>query len=113
MERLQVEKDKIFLVGIFEGRVVGFVRVRSKNEGLEHVGEVGISVHPNYWGRGFGISLLKAAVEKAKVEGFAKLELETTASNKAMLKVAQKVGFKVKSVEKREASEIVFMELTF
>ncbi|MEM1552705.1 MAG: GNAT family N-acetyltransferase [Candidatus Bathyarchaeia archaeon] len=113
IERLQVEKDKIFLVGIFEGRVVGFVRVRSKNEGLEHVGEVGISVHPNYWGRGFGTSLLKAAVEKAKVEGFAKLELETTASNKAMLKVAQKVGFKVKSVEKREASEIVFMELTF
>ncbi|MEM3706053.1 MAG: GNAT family N-acetyltransferase [Candidatus Bathyarchaeia archaeon] len=113
IERLQVEKDKIFLVGIFEGRVVGFVGVRSKNEGLEHVGEVGISVHPNYWGRGFGTSLLKAAVEKAKVEGFAKLELETTASNKAMLKVAQKVGFKVKSVEKREASEIVFMELTF
>ncbi|MEM0007614.1 MAG: GNAT family N-acetyltransferase [Candidatus Bathyarchaeia archaeon] len=113
IERLQVEKDKIFLVGIFEGRVVGFVGVRSKNEGLEHVGEVGISVHPNYWGRGFGTSLLKAAVEKVKVEGFAKLELETTASNKAMLKVAQKVGFKVKSVEKREASEIVFMELTF
>ncbi|MEM2703461.1 MAG: GNAT family N-acetyltransferase [Candidatus Bathyarchaeia archaeon] len=84
IEKLQVEKDKIFLVGIFEGMVVGFVGVRSKDEGLNRIGEVGISVHPNHWGRGFGTSLLKAAVEKAKAEGFAKLELETIASNKAM-----------------------------
>ncbi|MEM3566084.1 MAG: GNAT family N-acetyltransferase [Candidatus Bathyarchaeia archaeon] len=112
VERLQVEGDKIFLVGIFEGKVVGFVGVRPKNVGAVRVGEVGMSVHPNHWGKGFGTSLLKAAVKKARAEGFAKLELETTASNKAMLRVAQKVGFKVKSVEKREAFDVVFMELT-
>ncbi|MEM3770168.1 MAG: GNAT family N-acetyltransferase [Candidatus Bathyarchaeia archaeon] len=112
VEKLQVDKDKIFLVGRCDGEVVGFVGVRSINEGLEHVGEVGISVHPNHWGRGFGTSLLKAAVEKAKAEGFTKLKLETISSNKAMLRAAQKVGFKVKNVEKREAFDIVFMELT-
>ncbi|MEM2546718.1 MAG: GNAT family N-acetyltransferase, partial [Candidatus Bathyarchaeia archaeon] len=67
---------------------------------------------PNYWGRGFGTSLLKAAVEKAKAEGFTKLELETIASNNAMLRIAQKVGFKVKNVGKRDALDIIFMELT-
>ncbi|MEM3565826.1 MAG: GNAT family N-acetyltransferase [Candidatus Bathyarchaeia archaeon] len=112
VEKLQVERNKIFLVGKLDGKVVGFVGVRSKNEGLRHVGEVGISVHPNHWGRGFGTKLLKAAVEKAKAEGFAKLELETIASNNAMLRIAQKVGFKVKSVEKRDVLDIVFMELT-
>jgi RimJ/RimL family protein N-acetyltransferase len=71
-----------------------------------------MSVHPDYWGRGFGTSLLKAAVEKAKAEGFSKLELETVASNKAMLRVAEKVGFNVKSVEKRKALEILISELT-
>ncbi|MEM3666928.1 MAG: GNAT family N-acetyltransferase [Candidatus Bathyarchaeia archaeon] len=113
VEKLQVEKDKIFLVGKYNGKVVGFVGVRSKNEGLKHVGEVGISVHPNHWGKGFGTSLLKAAVEKAKAEGFTKLELETIASNNAMLRIAQKVGFKVKNVGKRDALDIIFMELTF
>jgi ribosomal-protein-alanine N-acetyltransferase len=86
--------------------------VRVKHENLERVGEVGMSVHPDYWGRGFGTSLLKAAVEKAKAEGFSKLELETVASNKAMLRVAEKVGFNVKSVEKRKALEILISELT-
>jgi RimJ/RimL family protein N-acetyltransferase len=43
---------------------------------------------------------LKAAVEKAKAEGFSKLELETAASNRAMLRVAEKVGFNVKSLRK-------------
>jgi putative acetyltransferase len=112
IERLQADKDKIFLVGKLEGTVVGFVGVRVKNENLERVGDVGLSVHPDYWGRGFGTSLLKAAVEKAKAEGFSKLELETTASNKAMLRVAEKAGFNVKSVEKRDALDIVVMELT-
>ena len=111
IERLQADKDKIFLVGKLEGKVVGFVGVRVKNENLERVGDVGVSVHPDYWGRGFGTSLLKAAVEKAKVEGFSKLELETVASNRAMLRVAEKVGFNVKSVEKRDALDIVTMEL--
>jgi putative acetyltransferase len=111
IKRLQADKDKIFLVGKLEGKVVGFVGVRVKNENLERVGDVGLSVHPDYWGRGFGTSLLKAAVEKAKAEGFSKLELETTVSNRAMLRVAEKVGFKVKCVEKRDASDIVIMEL--
>jgi putative acetyltransferase len=113
IERLQAEKekDKIFLVGKLEGIVVGFVGVRVKNKNLERVGDVGLSVHPDYWGRGFGTSLLKAAVEKAKAEGFSKLELETLRSNKAMLRVAEKVGFNVKSVEKRKALDIITMEL--
>jgi RimJ/RimL family protein N-acetyltransferase len=114
IERLQAGKDKgkIFLVGKLEGKVVGFVGVRVKNENLERVGDVGLSVHPDYWGRGFGTSLLKAAVEKAKAEGFSKLELEILRSNKAMLRVAEKVGFNVKSIKKGNALETITMELT-
>jgi RimJ/RimL family protein N-acetyltransferase len=103
IEKLQAERNKIFLVGKIGGEVVGFVGVRTKNEGLGHVGEVGMSIHPKHWGKGFGTSLLKAAVEKARAEGYTKLEIETTSSNKAVLKVARKAGFKVKNVEKRGA----------
>lgn len=54
------------------------------------MGEVGISVHPNYWNRGFGTRLLKAAVEKAMNEGILRLEIKTLASNKAMIRIAEK-----------------------
>jgi RimJ/RimL family protein N-acetyltransferase len=48
----------------------------------------------------FGTQLLKAGVEKAKKENFAKLEAETLFSNKAMIRIAEKVGFKVESLQK-------------
>jgi RimJ/RimL family protein N-acetyltransferase len=117
VERLQVERDKIFLVGKLNGKVVGFVGVRSKSEDAQ-VGDVGISVHPNYWNKGFGTRLLRIAVEKARAEGLLKLELETFASNKAMLRIAEKAGFKIKGVKKillkrdeNHEEDVVLMEM--
>jgi ribosomal-protein-alanine N-acetyltransferase len=119
VERLQVERDKIFLVGKLNGKVIGFVGVRGRS-GEANVGDVGLSVHPNYWNRGFGTRLLRAVIEKARAEGFLKLELETLASNRAMLKIAEKAGFKIESVKKiwlkrdRERGEdVILMEMTF
>jgi len=100
LEELRVERDKIFLVGKLDDKIVGFVGVQRKSGRMSHVGEVGISVHPNYWNRGFGTRLLKAAVEKAKEEGFLRLELETLASNKAMIRAAEKAGFKIEGIMK-------------
>jgi RimJ/RimL family protein N-acetyltransferase len=100
LEELRMERDKIFLVGKLDDKIVGFVGVQRKSGRMSHVGEVGISVHPNYWNRGFGTRLLKAAVEKAKEEGFLRLELETLASNKAMIRAAEKAGFKIEGIMK-------------
>jgi RimJ/RimL family protein N-acetyltransferase len=67
---------------------------------MSHIGEIGISIHPNYWNKGFGTRLLKTAVRKAKEEGFLRLEIETLASNKAMIRIAEKAGFKIEGVMK-------------
>jgi len=100
LEKLRVEKDNIFLVGKLNDKVVGFVGVKRKSGGMSHIGEVGISVHPNYWNNGFGTRLLKTAVKKAMEKGFLRLEVETLASNKAMIRIAEKAGFKIKGVVK-------------
>jgi RimJ/RimL family protein N-acetyltransferase len=100
LKKLRAEKDKIFLVGKLNDKVVGFVGVKRKSGGMRHVGEVGISVHPNYWNKGFGTRLLKTAVKKAMEKGFLRLELETLASNKAMIKIAEKAGFKIEGIMK-------------
>jgi RimJ/RimL family protein N-acetyltransferase len=100
IKKLPMEENQIFLVGKLDGKVVGFLGIRCETRGSVRVGNVGITVHPNYWNMGFGTQLLKAGVEKAKKENFAKLEAETLFSNKAMIRIAEKVGFKVESLQK-------------
>lgn len=67
---------------------------------MEHVASVGISVHPDYWGKGIAARLIKSAIELAKEKGFKRLEIETLAENAAMRHVAEKLGFKLESLRK-------------
>jgi RimJ/RimL family protein N-acetyltransferase len=47
------------------------------------------------WGRGYGTLLMQAGVEHVRQEGFLRLDADTIAKNKAMLRIAEKVGFKI------------------
>lgn len=100
IKKLPMEKDQIFLIGKLNEKTLGFLGIRCEIRCSVRVGNVGITIHPAYWNMGFGTQLLKAGVEKAKKEGFRKLEVETLASNKAMIRIAEKVGFKAESVRK-------------
>jgi len=101
IEKLPREKNQIFLIGRLNGKIVGFLGIHYGSKHKAHVGNVGITVHPDYWNTGFGTQLLKAGVAKAQEEGLMKLEAETLFSNKAMIRIAEKVGFKVESVRKK------------
>ncbi|MBX5328863.1 MAG: GNAT family N-acetyltransferase [Candidatus Bathyarchaeota archaeon] len=92
LNKLPTEKNQIFLVGKLDGKVVGFLGIRCDTKCSMRVGNVGVTIHPNYWNMGLGTQLLKAGVAKAQEEGLMKLEAETLFSNKAMIKVAEKVG---------------------
>lgn len=98
--RLPSDENQIFLVGKLNGKVIGFVGVHRKSKRLKHVGVVGIAVHPDYWRRGFGTRLLKAGIERTRREGFMRLEADTLLENKAMIRIAEKLGFKLEGVRK-------------
>jgi len=68
---------------------------------MKHIGIVGISVHPDYWSKGFGSELLKVGIEQARKERFLRLEADTLAKNKAMIRIAEKVGFKLEGVRRK------------
>jgi RimJ/RimL family protein N-acetyltransferase len=99
-EKLPDDENQIFLVGKFKGRVIGFVGVHRKSKTMKHIGVVGITVHPDYWSKGFGTELLKAGVEYARNAGFLRLEANALAKNKAIIRVAEKVGFKLEDIRK-------------
>jgi len=98
--RLPNNQNQLFLVGKLDDEVIGFLGIHRKSKRMTHIGVVGITVHPDYWRRGFGTELLKAGIELARNEGFIRLEADTLAKNKAMRKLAEKFGFKLEGVRK-------------
>jgi len=98
-EELPKNENQIFVIAKTTDKVVGFVGIHRMGGLMGHIG-VGITVHPDYQSRGIGTKLLKAAVELARKKGFERLEADTLANNKPLIKIAQKVGFRLEAVRK-------------
>jgi RimJ/RimL family protein N-acetyltransferase len=99
-EKLPSNKNQIFLVGKLNGRVIGFLGIHRKIKRMKHVGVVGVTIHPDFWNKGLGTKLLKAGVEEARRDEFLRLEADTLARNKAMIRITEKVGFKIEGIRK-------------
>jgi putative acetyltransferase len=99
-DELPKNKDQSFLVAKCCERLVGFVGIHRRGGLMSHIGEIGISVHPDYQRRGIGTKLLMTAVELTRKEGFERLEADTLENNKPMIKIAGKVGFRLEGVRK-------------
>jgi RimJ/RimL family protein N-acetyltransferase len=91
---LRENGDAEVLIARLDGQVVGFLVLWRLEEYMGHVASVGISVHPDSWGRGVATRLISAAVELAEEKGFKRLEIETLAENVGMRRAAEKLGFK-------------------
>jgi len=94
------DKDQIFLVAELNRKVVGFLGIHRKGKRMKHVGVVGVTARSDYWRKGFGTRLPKAGIECARREGFIRLEADTLAKNKAMRRIAEKLGFKLEGIRR-------------
>jgi len=99
-KKLPDDENQIFLVGKLGKRVIGFIGVHHKSERMKHVGVIGITVHPDYWNRSFGTELLRVGVEVARKEGLMRLEADTLANNRAMIRIGEKNGFSIEGTRK-------------
>lgn len=95
---LRENRDVEVLIAKYDGRVVGFLVLWRLEAYMEHVASVGISVHPDDWGKGVATRLIGSAVELAREKGFKRLEIETLAENLGMRRAAEKLGFKYEGV---------------
>lgn len=66
-----------------------------------HVGTLAMGIVPAYRGQGLGRRLIGAALEKAKEEGFIRVELSVHADNARAIALYEKVGFVREGVHKR------------
>jgi RimJ/RimL family protein N-acetyltransferase len=96
LKALPKREDQIFLIARLDDDVVGFLGIQCRKEGTDCVGNLGLAVHPNHWGKGIGRELLQKGVEQARKHQLLRLEAETFATNKPMLRIAEKAGFRVK-----------------
>ena len=86
------------LVAKCDGRTVGFLGLWRLGVYMEHVATIGVSVHPDYWGKGVATHLTISAIELARKKGIRRLEIETLAENVSMRSVTERLGFKQESV---------------
>jgi RimJ/RimL family protein N-acetyltransferase len=94
-KNLPEESDAEVLVAKYDGNIAGFLVLWRLEDYMKHVASVGISVHPNFWGKGIANSLMNAAINLAEEKGYKRLEVETLAENVAMRRTAEKAGFKL------------------
>ncbi len=93
--------DKVeVLVAKLDDRVVGFLALWHMDKDVKNTSSIGISVHPDYWGREIVTSLMKEAIKLAEEGGVKRLVIETLEENIAMRCVAEKLGFKLETVKK-------------
>jgi len=99
----QIPKDKnqLCLLAKLDDNIVGFLGIHRFDEPKNHVGDVGIMVHPGHQRKGIGTKLLKAGIKLAREKGFKRLEADTLADNRAMRRIAEKAGFQLEGIRRK------------
>ena len=91
VERIDFERDAVF--GVF-GDDLTLVGAAHLARGDDHA-ELGVSVLPEYRGRGFGGALLERAMLRARNWGRPKLFMHCLRENAPMMRLASKLGMHV------------------
>lgn len=98
VERI-AEPDRTTFVAEFNHQVVGFVRsgpTRDNDDDPAQVGEIyAIYVYPEYWERGVGRALLRAAIQHLRRQGYSEVTLWTLRDNRRARAFYEKAGLAV------------------
>lgn len=89
-------------VAVGDGNVVGNITLYQNNNVREaHKADLGMMVHPAYWGQGIGSKLMETVLELADDWlNLKRVELEVNTDNPAGVNLYQKFGFKVEGTKR-------------
>jgi RimJ/RimL family protein N-acetyltransferase len=103
------------LIAFNDGCIVGFLGLWRLGAFMEHVATIGVSVHPDFWGKGVATQLIKSAIELAREKGIKRLEIETLSGNAQMRHVSESLGFKQESlrIERVQKDGLYYDEVSY
>jgi RimJ/RimL family protein N-acetyltransferase len=93
----------VSLIAIHQGTPVAFLGIHRQDSPRNNIGEVGLGVHPDFWGKGIGTSLLLEGIRLAEIIGLCRIEAEILSDNKAMRRLAEKTGFTIQQINEKAA----------
>jgi putative acetyltransferase len=88
-----------------EGKVVGAITLyQSDTPRMRHKADLGMMVHPAYWGKGIGSQLMAAVVDLADTWlNVQRLELEVNVDNPAGIRLYKRFGFEIEGTKRWHA----------
>ena len=118
--RGNIRKGHPQFVALVEARIVGWCDVfPEKRETMAHGAVLGMGIIEGYRGKGIGIALMRATLDRAKKAGFTRVELTVREDNLRAKSLYEKVGFTAEGVKRRAALvdgkyyDLVLMSLLF
>lgn len=103
----------LMLVGKIENDIVAQLFLqRSDNLRLAHIGEIGVSVCRQHWGKSIGRLMMEAAIEWSRNSGVGKLQLQVRVDNQRAVQLYNKLGFVIEGTITRalKINELYFDE---
>lgn len=97
-------EQRTAIVAVFEGRIIGSAGIQQHKGRRRHAGEVGMSVHDDFHGRGIGAALMAALIDVAdNWLDLKRLELTVYVDNAPAIRLYQKFGFEVEGTRRGDA----------
>lgn len=94
--------NKLCLVAQLEKEVVGCLTFsRHPKSEYQHSGEFGMTVLPDHWRKGIGISLMREMEKWCVLNHLRKIELSVWSSNKSAIALYEKLGYETEGQRKR------------
>ena len=91
---LNLGKNACF-AAVEDGEIIGNItfRGRENRKRLAHVGEIGIVVAKDHWGRGIGKQLIERVILHSRKNSIEKISLKVLDTNRRAVELYEKLGF--------------------
>lgn len=98
----QEQNASLMLIGRLHGHIVTQLFIeRSSKPRLMHIGDVGIAVSKDHWGKSIGKQMMVAAIALAQQSAITKLQLQVRVDNVRAVQLYEKLGFTIEGTIKR------------
>lgn len=105
IENSRKASNQIALLAQLDGEIVAMLHVEaSPKKRLRHIGEFGITVRKDHWGKGIGKILMESLLDWAKAGGvIRKLNLRVQTDNTNAIKLYERFGFEREGLVRRDS----------